>query len=171
MGVEKVDSSDFIQAFGFYNGPYTSDAQTKYLINKESIKLMKPGVRIINCARGGIINEKDLDDAIVEGKVEGAALDVFEKEPPENNPLIALDNETCTPHLGASTKEAQENVAIAVAEQIVDLLCPRHDQKRGKLPFYSFRPGCPASALYYPCRKAWRICLTDVRRRRHRNNN
>jgi D-3-phosphoglycerate dehydrogenase len=83
---------------------------------------MKQGVRIINCARGGIINEKDLYDAIVEGQVAGAALDVFEKEPPENNPLLTLDNVICTPHLGASTKEAQENVAIAVAEQIVDYL-------------------------------------------------
>jgi len=83
---------------------------------------MKPGVRIINCARGGIINEKDLYDAIVEGKVAGAALDVFEKEPPGNNPLLTLDNVIATPHLGASTKEAQENVAVAVAEQIVDYL-------------------------------------------------
>jgi D-3-phosphoglycerate dehydrogenase len=83
---------------------------------------MKDGVRIINCARGGIINETDLYDAIVSGKVAGAALDVFEKEPPENNPLLSLDNFICTPHLGASTKEAQENVAVAVAEQIVDYL-------------------------------------------------
>jgi D-3-phosphoglycerate dehydrogenase / 2-oxoglutarate reductase len=83
---------------------------------------MKDGVRIINCARGGIINETDLYDAIVSGKVAGAALDVFEKEPPENNPLLSLDNVICTPHLGASTKEAQENVAVAVAEQIVDYL-------------------------------------------------
>ena len=83
---------------------------------------MKDGVRIVNCARGGIINETDLYDAIVSGKVAGAALDVFEKEPPENNPLLSLDNVICTPHLGASTKEAQENVAVAVAEQIVDYL-------------------------------------------------
>jgi D-3-phosphoglycerate dehydrogenase len=92
------------------------------MINKETIKKMKDGVRIINCARGGIINEKDLYDALTEGKVAGAALDVFEKEPPENNPLLTLDNLISTPHLGAATKEAQENVAIAIAEQIADYL-------------------------------------------------
>jgi D-3-phosphoglycerate dehydrogenase len=92
------------------------------MINKETIKIMKSGVRIINCARGGIVNEKDLYDALVEGKVAGAALDVFEKEPAENNPLLTLDSVVSTPHLGAATKEAQENVAIAIAEQIADYL-------------------------------------------------
>jgi D-3-phosphoglycerate dehydrogenase len=84
---------------------------------------MKDGVRIVNCARGGIVNEADLYQALVSKKVGGAALDVFEKEPVDpGNPLLGLDNFICTPHLGASTTEAQENVAVAVAEQIVDLL-------------------------------------------------
>jgi D-3-phosphoglycerate dehydrogenase len=83
---------------------------------------MKQGVRIVNCSRGGIVNEQDLYDALKSGKVAGAALDVFEKEPPGESPLFSLDNFICTPHLGASTSEAQENVAIAVAEQIVDYL-------------------------------------------------
>ncbi len=83
---------------------------------------MKDGVYIINCARGGIINEKDLYEALESGKVAGAALDVFEKEPPVDNPLVGHPNVVCTPHLGASTQEAQENVAVAVAEQIVDYL-------------------------------------------------
>jgi D-3-phosphoglycerate dehydrogenase len=83
---------------------------------------MKDGVFILNCARGGIINERDLYDALESGKVAGAALDVFEKEPPENNPLVGHEKVVTTPHLGASTREAQENVAIAVAEQIVDYL-------------------------------------------------
>jgi D-3-phosphoglycerate dehydrogenase len=96
---------------------------------------MKPGVRIINCARGGIINEKDLYEALVGGKVAGAALDVFEKEPPENNPLLKLNNVISTPHLGASTKEAQENVAVAVAEQVVDYLI--HETIRNAVNFPS----------------------------------
>jgi D-3-phosphoglycerate dehydrogenase len=97
-------------------------AETKGVINSKTISRMKDGVRIINCARGGIINEADLYEALKSGKVAGAALDVFEKEPPENNPLLTLDNVVCTPHLGASTEEAQENVAVAVAEQIADYL-------------------------------------------------
>ncbi|MCK5187914.1 MAG: ACT domain-containing protein, partial [Deltaproteobacteria bacterium] len=84
---------------------------------------MKDGVFLINCARGGIVNEKDLCDAIKGGKVAGAALDVFEKEPPDSdNPLLDLDEVICTPHLGASTEEAQEKVAVAIAEQMVDYL-------------------------------------------------
>ena len=83
---------------------------------------MKDGVRLINSARGGIIDEKALYDAIKSGKVAAAALDVFEKEPPGTSPLLSLDNLVCTPHLGAASTEAQENVAIAVAEQIVDYL-------------------------------------------------
>ena len=81
---------------------------------------MKNGVRIINCARGGIVNEQDLCEALKSGKVAGAALDVFEKEPlEENSPLYEIDNLVMAPHLGASTKEAQVNVAIDVAEQII----------------------------------------------------
>ncbi len=92
------------------------------MINKEAFDQMKTGVMIMNCARGGIINEADLYDAITSGKVAGAALDVFETEPPADNPLLTLDRLVCTPHLGASTLEAQTNVAVAVAEQIIDYL-------------------------------------------------
>lgn len=95
---------------------------TQNLINKAAFEQMKNGVMLINCARGGIINEKDLHDAIVAGKVAGAALDVFETEPPEDNPLLALPQVIATPHLGASTKEAQTNVAVMVAEQIINYL-------------------------------------------------
>jgi D-3-phosphoglycerate dehydrogenase len=84
---------------------------------------MKTGVRIINCARGGIVDEQDLADAIIAGKVAGAALDVYVDEPPAaDHPLVKLDQVITTPHLGASTDEAQLNVAIAVAEQMVDFL-------------------------------------------------
>src|SRR5215212_2072380 len=88
------------------------------MIKADSIAKMKSGVRIINCARGGLVDEAALADALKAGKVAGAALDVFLEEPAENNPLFALPNVICTPHLGASTTEAQENVALQVAEQI-----------------------------------------------------
>ena len=76
---------------------------------------MKDGVMLINCARGGIVNEADLYAAMKSGKVVGAALDVFETEPPENSPLFEMDNFICTPHLGASTKEAQTNEVFSSA--------------------------------------------------------
>ncbi len=122
MGVEKVDLQELFGRSDFITIHTPLTPETKNMINKETIKMMKNSVRIINCARGGIINEKDLYDALIDGKVAGAALDVFEKEPPENNPLLTHDNVIATPHLGASTKEAQENVAVAVAEQVVDYL-------------------------------------------------
>ena len=96
--------------------------ETKHVINAKSIATMKDGVRIINCARGGIIDEAALDDAIRCGKVAGAALDVFETEPPLESPLLSLDNVIVTPHLGASTVEAQKNVAISVAKQCIEVL-------------------------------------------------
>ncbi len=96
--------------------------ETRGVINAAAFAKMKKGVYIINCARGGIVSEKDLYDALVSGKVAGAALDVFEEEPTKNTALVALDNVICTPHLGASTDEAQINVAIAIAEQIVAYL-------------------------------------------------
>jgi D-3-phosphoglycerate dehydrogenase / 2-oxoglutarate reductase len=97
--------------------------ETKNIINTESIATMKDGVKIINCARGGIINEKDLFEALNTGKIAGAAFDVFEEEPIKgDHPLLSLENFICTPHIGASTTEAQENVAIGIAEQIVDYL-------------------------------------------------
>ena len=122
MGVEKVELDDVFKRSDFItvHTPLTTD--TKNLINKKTISKMKRGVRIINCARGGIVNEKALYDALVDGKVAGAALDVFEKEPPDHNPILSLNNVISTPHLGAATKEAQENVAVAVAEQVVDYL-------------------------------------------------
>lgn len=95
---------------------------TRNLINKDTLSKMKDGVMLVNCARGGIINENDLYDAIQSGKVAGAAIDVFETEPPGKTPLIGLPQVICTPHLGASTKEAQTNVAVAVADQIIEYL-------------------------------------------------
>lgn len=96
-------------------------SETKYLISSKTLSKCKDGVKIINCARGGIVNEGDLLEAINSGKVSAAALDVFEKEPPEfSNPIFRHPKIVCTPHLGASTEEAQEKVAIQIAEQVRD---------------------------------------------------
>ncbi len=108
--------------------------ETRHIISKEAFAKMKPGVRIINCARGGIVDEAALNDAIKEGKVAGAALDVFEQEPPTNNPLVGLANVVATPHLGASTEEAQVNVAIEVARQISDALLGRGIKNAVNMP-------------------------------------
>jgi D-3-phosphoglycerate dehydrogenase len=96
---------------------------TENLLNREAFDQMKEGVMVINCARGGIVSEADLYDALTSGKVAKAALDVFECEPPScDNPLLGMDQVVCTPHLGASTKEAQTNVAVMVADQIIQYL-------------------------------------------------
>ena len=91
---------------------------TRNILDKADIAKTKKGVRIINCARGGLIDEEALDEALKSGQVAGAGVDVFAKEPAKDNPLFDLPNVICTPHLGASTTEAQENVALQVAEQI-----------------------------------------------------
>jgi len=113
---EIIKRSDFITV----HTPLTNE--TKGLIGKKQIEAMKNGVRLVNCARGGIIDETALYDGLKSGKVAGAALDVFEKEPPFDNPLLTLDSVVCVPHLGAATQEAQVNVAVVVAEQIVEAL-------------------------------------------------
>jgi D-3-phosphoglycerate dehydrogenase / 2-oxoglutarate reductase len=98
-------------------------AETRGLVGRDSIARMKRGVRIVNCARGGIVDEAALADAIRAGHVAGAALDVFEQEPPPaDHPLRALDQVIATPHLGASTAEAQVNVAVAIAQQVAEFL-------------------------------------------------
>lgn len=96
--------------------------KTVNLLNAEAFAKMKNGVMVINCARGGIIDEAALYDALKSGKVAGAALDVFAKEPPGESPLLTCENVICTPHLGASTEEAQTNVAVDVARQIIAFL-------------------------------------------------
>ena len=97
--------------------------ETRGLINTKAFARMKPGARVINCARGGLVDERALYDAITTGKIAGAALDVFEQEPPPaDHPLLSLDQVIVTPHLGASTAEAQHAVAVTVAEQMRDYL-------------------------------------------------
>jgi D-3-phosphoglycerate dehydrogenase len=96
--------------------------ETANIINAETIAKMKDGAYLINCARGGLVDENALYDALVSGKLAGAALDVFETEPPGEHKILELDSFICTPHLGASTLEAQINVAVAVAEQMIGYL-------------------------------------------------
>lgn len=122
LGVELVSFEEVCKRADIITVHVPLSKDTKGLINKETINKMKDGVIIINCARGGIVNEADLIDALKSGKVRGAGLDVYEKEPPEKSPLFEMDNVVLTPHLGASTQEAQVNVSIAIAEQIVDYL-------------------------------------------------
>ncbi|HEX9157982.1 MAG TPA: phosphoglycerate dehydrogenase, partial [Syntrophales bacterium] len=122
MGITLVTLDELLKRSHFISvhTPLTKD--TKNIINAASIAKMRNGVFIINCARGGIINEKDLLEALKSGKVAGAALDVFDEEPTKNTELVNHPHVICTPHLGAATDEAQRNVAIAIAEQIADFL-------------------------------------------------
>lgn len=123
MGVEPGTLEDIFTKSDFITVHVPLTPDTQGMINKAAFAMMKTGVRIINCARGGIVDEHDLADAIKQGKVAGAALDVYVDEPPKpDHPLVKLDQVITTPHLGASTDEAQLNVAIAVAEQMVDFL-------------------------------------------------
>ena len=118
LGVEKVDFDELLKRADFITLHTPLIEATRNIINAEAIAKMKDGVRIINCARGGLIDEAAIYAALKSGKVAGAAFDVFLEEPAVDNPLFALPNVICTPHLGASTTEAQENVALQVAEQI-----------------------------------------------------
>lgn len=123
MGVEIMGLPELFRRADVITVHTPLTAETQNLINRATIATMKEGVRLINCARGGIIHEQDLYDALKSGRVAGAAFDVFDEEPVKrDHPLVGLDNFICTPHIGASTTEAQENVAIAIAEQMVDYL-------------------------------------------------
>ena len=122
MGISLSPLDEVLQRADFISVHTPLTEETRGLINAASFAKMKDGVFVINCARGGIIDENDLYDALTSGKVAGAALDVFVDEPTTNTKLLSLDNLICTPHLGASTDEAQRNVAIAIAHQIVDYL-------------------------------------------------
>jgi len=118
LGVEKVELDDLLRRADFITLHTPLIEATKNIINAETIAKMKDGARIINCARGGLVDEKALYDALKSGKLAGAAFDVFVEEPATSNALFELENFIATPHLGASTTEAQENVALQVAEQI-----------------------------------------------------
>jgi D-3-phosphoglycerate dehydrogenase len=122
LGVQKVELDELLTRADFITLHVPATDQTRGIISAEAIARMKPGVRIINCARGGLVDEAALAEALSSGQVAGAAFDVFEVEPATDSPLFNLPNVVVTPHLGASTTEAQENVAIQVAEQMSDYL-------------------------------------------------
>jgi len=122
LGVEKVELDELFKRADFITLHTPLTDKTRNVISAAAIKAMKKGVRIINCARGGLVDEAALYEALKNGQVAGAAFDVFVTEPATDNPLFSLPNVVCTPHLGASTSEAQENVALQVAEQMSDYL-------------------------------------------------
>ncbi len=122
LGVEKVDLDDLLARADVITLHAPLTEATRNILSREAIGRTRRGVRIINCARGGLIDETALAEALRSGHVAGAALDVFETEPATDSPLFALENVICTPHLGAATAEAQENVALQVAEQMSDFL-------------------------------------------------
>jgi D-3-phosphoglycerate dehydrogenase len=122
IGVEKVELDDLFKRADFITLHTPLTDKTRNIIDAAAIAKMKKGVRIINCARGGLVDEQALADALGTGQVAGAAFDVFVEEPATKNVLFGHPNVICTPHLGASTAEAQENVALQVAEQMSDYL-------------------------------------------------
>jgi len=122
LGVEKVELDELLRRSDFITLHTPLTDKTRNIIDAAALTKTKRGVRIINCARGGLIDEKALVDALQSGRVAGAAFDVFEVEPARASPLFGMPNVICTPHLGASTGEAQENVALQVAEQMSDYL-------------------------------------------------
>ena len=122
LGVEKVELAALFKRADFISLHTPLTNATRSIIDAKAIRKMKKSVHIINCARGGLIVEKDLKKALEKGDVTGAALDVFAHEPALENPLFGIDNVVATPHLGAATTEAQEKVALQIAEQMADFL-------------------------------------------------
>jgi D-3-phosphoglycerate dehydrogenase len=122
MGVEKAELDGLLAKADFITLHTPLTEQTRNILSRENLAKTRKGVRIINCARGGLIDEAALKDALDSGHVAGAALDVFQTEPAKESPLFGTPNFVCTPHLGASTNEAQVNVALQVAEQMADYL-------------------------------------------------
>ncbi|HVE84160.1 MAG TPA: phosphoglycerate dehydrogenase, partial [Myxococcales bacterium] len=124
MGCELVTLDELFRRSDYVSIHVPLTDQTRNLVGKDALAKMKKGAFLVNCARGGIVDEQALHDALSSGKLGGAALDVFAEEPVKpDHPLLKLDGFICTPHLGASTEEAQQNVATALAEQMVDFLC------------------------------------------------
>ncbi|WP_299191593.1 phosphoglycerate dehydrogenase [uncultured Erythrobacter sp.] len=122
LGIEKVDLDTLLSRADFVSLHTPLTDETRNILSRERLENAKPGIRIVNCARGGLIDEAALKDCLDSGQVAGAALDVFETEPAKESPLFGSPNFICTPHLGASTTEAQVNVALQVAEQMADYL-------------------------------------------------
>ncbi len=148
LGIEKVELADLLKRADFITLHTPLTEKTKNIIDGNAIASMKKGVRIVNCARGGLVDEAALRAALDAGQVAGAAFDVFSTEPATENPLFGHPNVICTPHLGASTSEAQENVALQVAEQMSEYLLARRDLERGELPLDHSGGSAEAQALH-----------------------
>jgi D-3-phosphoglycerate dehydrogenase len=138
LGIELTDLDTVLRQADYITVHTPLTSETRDLIDDAKFEIMKPGVRIVNCARGGIINEDALARAVSGGKVAGAALDVFVNEPPTGSPLLELDHVIVTPHLGASTAEAQVAVAVDVAKQILAAL--RGESVKSAINLPSIRP-------------------------------
>ena len=149
LGIELVELECLFPMIDFLSVHTPLTDGTRHMISRAEFALMKKGVKILNCARGGIIDEKALLEAIENGRVAGAALDVFESEPPKDNRLLELDCVIATPHLGAATQEAQVNVAVEIAVQVADVL-----ESKGI-----------SNALNYPCveNEVYRILEPHIR--------
>ena len=123
LGAEQVEYEDLLRRSDFLSLHTPRNAETMNIIDRDSLAIIKPGSYIVNCATGGLIDERVLAEAIRAGRVSGAALDVFEKEPPaQDNPLLSMEQVICTPHLRTSTRDAQVNVTVQIANQIIDFL-------------------------------------------------
>jgi D-3-phosphoglycerate dehydrogenase len=122
LGVEKVELEELFKRADFISLHTPLTDKTRNIIDAAALKKMKKGVRVVNCARGGLVDEAAIAEALTAGHVAGAAFDVFATEPATDSPLFKLPNVVCTPHLGAATSEAQENVALQVAEQMSEYL-------------------------------------------------
>jgi D-3-phosphoglycerate dehydrogenase / 2-oxoglutarate reductase len=137
LGVEKVDLDNLLRRADFISLHTPLTDKTRNIIDEAAIAKMKPGARLINCARGGLVDEAALRRALDSGRVAGAAIDVFSEEPARSNVLFGAPNVVCTPHLGAATTEAQENVAIQIAEQMADYLTTGAVQNALNMPSIS----------------------------------
>ncbi|MBM3251590.1 MAG: phosphoglycerate dehydrogenase [Candidatus Omnitrophica bacterium] len=134
MGVEVMELKDVLSGSDYITIHTPLSDETKHMISDQEFAIMKPTAKIVNCARGGIIDEAALFKALESKKIAGAAIDVFENEPPTGSPLLKLDNIVLTPHLGASTEEAQVNVAIEIAEVVRDALLGRGVRNAANYP-------------------------------------
>ncbi len=164
LGVEKVELDELLARADFITLHTPLTDQTRNILSREALAKTKPGVRIVNCARGGLIDEAALKEGLESGHIAGAALDVFAKEPAKDSPLFGTPNFISTPHLGASTSEAQVNVAIQVAEQMTRLPAARRDHQRDQHAVAVGRGSAAAEALHGAGRKARAAGRADRRR-------
>ena len=169
IGVEKVELDEIFRRSDFITLHTPLTEKTRNIVDAAALAKCKKGVRIINCARGGLVVEDALYDALKSGHVAGAALDVFEVEPATSHKLFGMENVVCTPHLGASTGEAQENVALQVAEQMADYLISGAVSNALNMPSISADEAPRLKPFIARCGKARLVCGPAHGRARHRH--